>query len=163
MMGARPLLLGLASIGCALLASCGGNVPADVSTPTASPAAIPSATGASAQRLLDWPEFGLNPQRSGVSEKATGITSTNVSHLRHLMVTLPGTVDSSPIYLHGVLVDGAAHNTVVVTTTYGKTLAIDADSGTTLWTFTPPGYGRWAGSAQITVASPLADPSRKFV
>ena len=52
---------------------------------------------------------------------------------------------------------------IVVTTTYGRTLAIDADSGQILWTFTPPGYGSWAGSAQITTASPLADPDRLFV
>ncbi len=55
------------------------------------------------------------------------------------------------------------HNVVVVTTTYGRTLAIDADSGRILWTFTPPGYARWAGSAQITNTSPLADPDRRFV
>src|SRR6202040_3322760 len=117
----------------------------------------------SAAELRDWPEFGLNPQRSNVSELADGVTAANVTHLRSLTVSLPGTVDSSPIYLHGVTVAGAVHNAIVVTTTYGKTLAIDADSGRILWTFTPPGYSRWAGTAQITVATPLADPSRLFV
>ncbi len=164
-MRARSLTrLGLTVAACALLGACGSTaVTADVHTPTVSVAAIPSATRASASELLDWPEFGLDPQRSDVSDLATGITSANVAHLRHLTVTLPGTVDSSPIYLHGVTVDGAVHDVIVVTTTYGKTLAIDADSGQILWTFTPPGYGKWAGSAQITVASPLADPDRLFV
>ena len=60
-------------------------------------------------------------------------------------------------------VDGAVHDVIVVTTTYGRTIAIDADSGEILWTFTPPGYSEWAGSAQITIASPLADPDRLFV
>ena len=32
-----------------------------------------------------------------------------------------------------------------------------------LWTFTPPGYSSWAGSAQITNASPIADPDRPCV
>jgi hypothetical protein len=148
-----------------VIAACGSSAPADSSSPnpTLAAATIPPAPVASAQRLLDWPEFGLNPQRSDVSERATGITGANISHLRHLRLTLQGTVDSSPIYLHRVLVDGARHNTVVVTTTYGRTLAIDAANGKTLWTFTPPGYNRWAGSAQITVTSPLADPDRKFV
>ena len=71
---------------------------------------------------------------------------------------LPGTVDSSPIYLHGALVDGATHNVVVVTTTYGKTLAIDADSGQILWTFTPPGYRGWAGSCADHHRQPAARP-----
>ena len=80
-----------------------------------------------------------------------------------ISVLLPGTVDSSPIYLHGVTVDGAVHDVIVVTTTYGKTIAIDAGSGQILWTFTPSRYGKWAGSAQITVSSPIADPDRLFV
>jgi DNA-binding beta-propeller fold protein YncE len=148
---------------CAVLGACGSTAPADVSTPTVSAKAIPSATRASAVKLLDWPEFGLNPQRSDVSQLATGITATNVAHLRHITVDLPGTVDSSPIYLHGASVEGATHDVIVVTTTYGKTIAIDADSGQILWTFTPPGYSRWAGSAQITVSSPVADPDGKYV
>jgi len=164
-MRARRLTrLGLTAAACALLGACGSTaVTAAVHTPTVSVAAIPSATRSSTSELLDWPEFGLDPQRSDVSELATGITRANVAHLRHITVTLPGTVDSSPIYLHGVTVDGAVHNVIVVTTTYGRTIAIDADSGQILWTFTPPGYGKWAGSAQITVASPLADPDRLFV
>jgi len=50
-----------------------------------------------------------------------------------------------------------------VTTTYGKTVAVDAASGAVLWTFTPPGYSSWAGSPQITTATPVADPSRQFI
>jgi PQQ-like domain len=146
-----------------LVGACGSAAPADVSTPSIASAAIPSATRASAAPLLDWPEFGLDPQRSDVSEGVTGITSANVAHLHRLTVALPGTVDSSPIYLHGVSVDGAVHNAIVVTTTYGRTLALDANSGKILWTFTPPGFASWAGSAQITTASPLADPDRLYV
>jgi len=37
-----------------------------------------------------------------------------------------GHLDSSPIYLHGVSAVGATRNLILVTTTYGKTLAIDA-------------------------------------
>ena len=50
-----------------------------------------------------------------------------------------------------------------VTTTYGKTLAIDANDGTVLWRYTPPGYDRLAGSRQITTATPVADPNRNFI
>jgi len=160
----RPLTrLGLAAAGCALVSACGSTVPADVRTPTASVAAIPAAKHAASAELLDWPEFGLDPQRSDVSEDATAITDANVAHLRRLTVSLPGTVDSSPIYLHGVSIAGAVRDAIVVTTSYGKTIAIDAGSGQRLWTFTPAGIGAWAGSSQITTASPIADPDRLFV
>jgi DNA-binding beta-propeller fold protein YncE len=148
---------------CVLFAACGGTTTADVSTPTISLTAIPHATRSSTAELLDWPEFGLNPQRSDVSELASGIAPAQLAHLRQVTVALPGTVDSSPIYLHEASVEGATHDVIVVTTTYGKTLAIDASSGKILWTFTPPGYSHWAGSAQITVASPVADPDREWV
>jgi hypothetical protein len=146
-----------------LLAACGSSAPAHVSTPTASVSAIPTPAHVARTRLLDWTEFGLNPQRSDVSELSTGITGANVTHLRHQTVDLEGTVDSSPIYLRGVKVEGATHDVIVVTTSYGKTIALDANSGRILWTFTPPGYSSWAGSAQITKSSPVADPDRQFV
>jgi hypothetical protein len=157
---ARPsvvVLLGL------LLCACGSTAPADVSTPTAKASAIPSPSRTSTARLLDWPEFGLNPQRTDTTALSTGITASNVAHLHRIAVSLPGTVDSSPVYLHEAEVAGAVHSVVVVTTTYGKTIALDANSGRILWTFTPPGYSHWAGSAQITTSSPLADPDGRFV
>jgi hypothetical protein len=149
----------------AMLAACGSSAPADVPTPLASAGAIPSPARSAAGpiRLTDWPEFGLDPARSNVSEQSTGITAANAAHLHSKTVSLPGTVDSSPIYLHDVTVDGALHDAVIVTTTYGRTLAIDAAAGRVLWTFTPPGYGNWAGSSQITTASPLADPDRRSI
>src|SRR5665213_1580356 len=145
-MGPRQLtrLGAVAALG-VLLAACGSSAPAALDTPTASTLAIPAAVQSSARPLLDWPEFGLDPQRSDTSELATGITAANLSHLSRRTVQLAGTVDSSPIYLHQASVDGAAHDTIVVTTTYGKTIAVDANSGAILWTFTPAGYSRWAG------------------
>jgi hypothetical protein len=154
-----------------LVAACGGSA----STIAASARSVsPSATyrGSAAARgaarhvaplLRDWPEFGLSPQRSDATNASTGITAANVAHLHRLRIALPGTVDSSPVYLHGVTVAGAVRNVAIVTTTYGKTLAIDASDGRILWTFTPPGYSQWAGSPQITTASPLVDPDHRFV
>jgi len=69
-------------------------------------------------------------------------------------VALDGTVDSSAIYLDGVL---------FVTTTYGKTEAIDAATDAVKWRFTPPGYSSWVGSAQITTATPVADPGGAYL
>jgi hypothetical protein len=151
-------------IGCALMVSCGGSSTAQPSPRPAAQIPTPRTAAASgASRLLDWPEFGLDPQRSDTTESSTGITAANVRRLRRIQVHLPGTVDSSPIYLHGVTVAGKSRNVIVVTTTYGKTIALDASSGTKLWTFTPAGYSGWAGTPQITTASPIADPEGAFV
>jgi hypothetical protein len=86
-----------------------------------------------------------------------------VSRLRRQQVRLPGTADSSPIYLRGAIVRGRRHDVFVVTTSYGKTITVDAASGSILWTFTPSRYASWAGSDRITNATPLVPPSRRFV
>jgi len=111
----------------------------------------------------DWPMFGFTPARTNTGPDSTGITAANVAHLRRQQVSLPGTVDASPIYLHGVQVKGKAHDVFFVTTTYGITLAIDAGSGRILWRYTPPSYGSLAGSAQITNMTPVADPDRTAI
>ena len=102
----------------------------------------------------DWRTFDWTSSRTGVYPYATGITAANVGSLHLRKVRLDGTVDSSPLYLHG---------TIVVTTTYGRTEAVDAASGRVKWRYTPPGYSSWAGSAQITTATPVADPSDAYV
>ena len=113
--------------------------------------------------LTSWPEFGLDPQRADATNRPTGITASTLADLRAQRISLPGTVDSSPIFLHDVLVAGARRDVIVVSTTYGRTIALDANTGAVLWTFTPPGYASWVGSAQITNASPIADPNHRFV
>ena len=111
----------------------------------------------------DWPRFGWSIWRSSAPTFPTGITAANVGSLQRRQVELDGTVDSSAIYLHAVQIGSAAHDVFFVTTTYGKTEAIDASSGAVLWRFTPPGYATWAGSPQITTATPVADPGRQWI
>jgi hypothetical protein len=117
----------------------------------------------SSQSSADWTRFGYDASRSGDDPTATGITAANVGSLVRHQVTLPGTVDSSAIYLKGVQVKGATHDTLFVTTTYGITLAIDAHSRSILWQWKPPSYASLAGSAQITTSTPVADPGRKWI
>jgi len=107
----------------------------------------------------DWTRFGYDAARHNSGPASTGISAANVGSLRRRTVDLDGTVDSSPIYLRGV----AGRDLYVVTTAYGRTEAIEADSGEVLWRYTPPTYPSFVGSAQITNASPVADPSRRFV
>src|SRR5205085_630111 len=63
----------------------------------------------------------------------------------------------SPIYLSGVRVGGSTRDVIVMTTTYGRTLALDAASLKPLWQFQPAGYAHVAGTAQFTTATPLSD------
>lgn len=128
-------------------------------------AAGSTARAGTGAELAVWPEFGLDPQRSDATEASTGITAANVGKLRDHRVTLPGTIDSSPIYLAGAEVRGGTHDVVVMTSSYGRTFAIDANSGKRLWTYTPPGYSGWVGSAQITNSSPVLEdtPRHRYV
>lgn len=143
----RPLFCWL------VLAACGAAPSSDAPTKRAAPLAS----------THDWTRFGWNAGRSSASTDPTGITAANVSTLQRQQVTIDGTVDSSPIYLHSVRINGGSHNVFFVTTIYGKTIAIDADDGSILWRYTPAGYSSWAGSRQITTATPVADPSRDFI
>ena len=111
----------------------------------------------------DWPTFNFDAARSGAFDAATGITEANIATMQRQQVTIDGTVDASAIYLHNVQVNGTAHDVFFVTTTYGKTLAIDANDGTILWRFTPTSYSGLAGSARITNVTPVADPDRTAI
>jgi hypothetical protein len=111
----------------------------------------------------DWTRFGYDAARHDAGPARTGVTAANVRRLRRQRVVIDGTVDASPIYLRGVTVHGSRHDTFFVTTSYGRTIAIDAATGAVLWRFTPASYGSLAGSYQITNSTPVSDPSRKFV
>ncbi len=117
----------------------------------------------SVEPSLDWPQFGYDAASSNASAAGTGIDAANLASLSHRQVNLGGTVDASAIYLRSVNVAGSLHDTFFVTTTYGKTLAIDADSGAILWQFTPASYSSLVGTAQITTSTPAADPNREFI
>lgn len=107
--------------------------------------------------------FGGNVQSTSANPGPTGITAANVAQLTRRQIRLDGTVDASAIYLHGVSIRGARHNAIFVTTTYGKTLALDADSGDILWEYTPASYRKLAGTRQISNSTPVADPDRQFI
>ena len=111
----------------------------------------------------DWTRFGYDAARSSSGPAATGITAANAGKLVRQRVVLDGTVDSSPIYLRALRVAGRRRDVFFVTTTYGKTLALDAASGRIVWRFTPAGYKSFAATSQITTATPVADPSRRWI
>jgi outer membrane protein assembly factor BamB len=111
----------------------------------------------------DWRQFDYTASRSGVDPSGTGITAGDVHALRRRTVHLPGTVDSAPVELHAIRVDGHVRDVVIVTTSYGITLAMDPSTGHWLWKYVPRGTAGLEGSPQITTATPIVDPNRRFV
>ena len=99
--------------------------------------------------------FGYDSARSNVFPASTGITAANVAHLKGHQVALPGTADSSPIFV--------PPNLLVLTTSYGKVVAVDAKRRKITWTFVPDGIEDWEGTSQITQSSPVADAKGEFV
>jgi outer membrane protein assembly factor BamB len=145
----------------ALLGGCGDDGSPGAGAVTA--ARDPGPAVARKAGVRDWPMFGVTAARANAYHGATGISGAGARRLRRTRVRLPGTVDSSPIFLHGVRVRGRKRDVIVVTTAYGQTLALAAYSGRVLWRFDPPGAAKLRGGPQFTNASPAADPDHRFV
>ncbi len=105
-----------------------------------------AAAGATPQPF--WGRFGYDAARHDAAPGATGITAKNVQKLVRRRIAIGGTVDSSPIVAGGL---------VVMTTSYGKAIALDARTGRVRWSFTPPGFDGWAATYRITNSSPISD------
>jgi hypothetical protein len=153
----RLICCGLTAACALLMVACGANAVGTSSRSTPGGASIAPAAD------TDWLRFDFNAQRSGVGPARTGITGRNLERLRLRRIAIDGTVDSSPIELHAVKVAGRRRDAAIVTTTYGRTIALDPATGKKLWEFTPKDIRSYEGSAQITTATPIADPDRRFV
>ena len=150
-----------AALACAFgIAACGTHA---ASAGTGAPTTSTAAPGAVAARVPDgdWLQFNYDAQRTGVGPAATGINASNLRRLSARVVQLPGTVDASAIALHGVRVGGHPRDVLVVTTTYGRTLAIDADTGRRLWEYTPGDIGAYQGSWRIRRGARRSRPRRR--
>ncbi len=133
------------------------------STTSTAVAAPATKTAAPATATGDWTQFDFDAQRSGVGPADTGITTANLSRLRLRTVTIDGIADSSAVELHDVTIDGAARDAIFITTSYGKTIAIDPGSGRILWQFDPSGVDSTPGNPQVTTATPIIDPDRRYL
>jgi hypothetical protein len=114
--------------------------------------------GARSAPAQSWPMFGGDLQSTSANPQATGITAANVRRLSRRQVRLDGLVDASAIYLHDATIGGGRHEAIFVTTSYGRTMALDAASGAVLWQYTPSSYDGLAGTRQFTNSTPVADP-----
>ena len=116
----------------------------------------------------DWPRFGYDPARSGVSLEKSPITPSTVNSLHRIWHTdLPGVADSSPILLHALSFSDKTRDALYVTTRDGQLVALDAADGTVLWSRQPSAPESTNPSphaaSSITNSSPIADPSRRYI
>ena len=126
--------------------ACGASARADADPPTTSARRDTRRRGTRGAHatLLDWPEFGLNPQRSDVSELASGHHRARTSrHLRRTTISLPG----HRRLLADLPARGDRRRARRTTRssspppTAGRSRSTPT-AARTLWTFTPPGYPR---------------------
>ena len=123
----------------------------------------------------DWPTFGGSNARTNANMRATKITAANVGFMVRQQVKISAPIDAGLIYLGGVTVNGASHDAFFGTTNLGRTVAIDANDGTVLWEYAPPGFDEAAAVTgapggmrglivkQITNSTPVADANRQFI
>ena len=148
---------------CAVAATCGC---AGFSQQTNAPAT---------QAASDWPTFGGSNARTNANMAPTKITAANVGSMVRQQVKISAPIDAGLIYLKGVKVNGASHDVYFGTTNVGRTVAIDANDGTVLWEYAPPGFDEVAAATgvptgsrglivkQITNSTPVADANRQFI
>jgi outer membrane protein assembly factor BamB len=115
----------------------------------------------------DWLQFDGNPQHSGENSLEILIHAGNVAQLKPLFqVPLPGKADGAPVVLVGVSTSNGVKTLVFLTTTDGRILALDAKTGSLVWS---KQYGPGSckinngSSACYTTSSPAIDPNRQFV
>jgi hypothetical protein len=109
-------------------------------------------------RAADWPEFNGDGRHNGNNQQETIINSGNVANLHVLYhVTLPSIEDGAPAFLSGVPTSSEIKDLLFVTTKDGHIIALDAATGTTLWSHQP------ATGPNYTTSSPAIDPNRLYV
>ncbi|MBV9594291.1 MAG: PQQ-binding-like beta-propeller repeat protein [Actinobacteria bacterium] len=114
-----------------------------------------------------WPQFGRDPGHSQVAAADATVTPQNVNTLQRLFsTTLSDVADGSPVYASGVSTASGVRNLLFVTTHNGTTVALDADSGSIVWSMqVGPGSCKInnGSTACYTTAAPAIDPSGQYV
>lgn len=121
----------------------------------------------SAASGYDWLQFGGNAEHSGNNTFETALTPANVGTLTSkYSAPLPSTADGTPVFLEAVTTPGGVKDMLFVTTTDGWIVALDAQTGVTLWSHqNGPGSCKInkGSSACYTTSSPAIDPNRLYV
>ncbi|HEY8848082.1 MAG TPA: PQQ-binding-like beta-propeller repeat protein [Thermoanaerobaculia bacterium] len=105
----------------------------------------------------DWLQFS-SPVLEGRGNQRDSISAANVARLAVVWrVALPAVSDGSPVYVANVITSHSFVDLVIVGTTDGRVIAVDAQRGTIVWQTAAPRGPRW------TTSSPAVDPQKRFV
>jgi hypothetical protein len=106
----------------------------------------------------DWLQFSFDEEKTGNNPNETTISTSNVSSLKQIFsITASGKVDGAPVLLTGVSTASGTRDLLFFSTFGGQLNAVDAHTGTTIWTQTVTCSGCQSNS------SPALDPNRQFV
>lgn len=104
----------------------------------------------------DWLQFNGSSAHSGNNTSETIINAANVASLTRLFrVNLPNVADGAPVLLQGVTTPAGVQDLLFVNTTDGWILALNAQTGATVWS-------QQIGSGYMTT-SPAIDPNGLYV
>ena len=118
----------------------------------------------------DWLQFNGGALHSGNNTLERSLTANNVAQLQLLFqVQLPGIADGAPVYLTGVSTASGIRDLIFVTTRDGHMAALDAHSGSLIWSQQYGAAGCLINNnlprneACYTTSSPAIDPNRQYV
>jgi outer membrane protein assembly factor BamB len=106
---------------------------------------------------------GATPEWLQFNSSTTSVIAppkSNVPKLaRAWQTALPEPSDGSPAFVTGVrtTTDNATHDLLIIATTAGRTVAVDAHTGSIVWKTSVPAGPQW------TTSSAVVDPNRRFV
>jgi hypothetical protein len=104
----------------------------------------------------DWLQFNGDQAHAGNNTSETIISAANVASLTQLFqVRLPNVADGAPVLLQGVTTAAGVQDLLFVNTTDGWILALNAQTGATVWS-------QQIGSGYMTT-SPAIDPNLLYV
>src|SRR6185312_10526158 len=114
----------------------------------------------------DWLQFGFDASHSGINPAETTLTPANVAQLKLLYSkALPGRAEGAPVLLTQVTTASGTKDVLYLTLNNGTLIALDAATGTSLWSQYPADTNACAIDASpcFTTSSPALDPNRQFV
>ena len=150
-LGLGLVLLGLAGGGCMV------GDPADGSAE-----GISEQTSALGPSTYDWLQFFGDGRHLGNNTLETELTQATVSGLTQLFRVHPDAAnyfEGPPVILRNVSTAGGARDLAFIETHKGTLYALDARTGATVWSVTPPN----PQTAKFTTTAPAIDPNKLYV
>jgi outer membrane protein assembly factor BamB len=101
----------------------------------------------------NWAQFSDTAAAS-----TSSLTADGIGKLRGIWsVSVPESVDGSPLYVRSVTTTAGITDVVIVATQSGRVIAYDAGDGNVIWSVPAPVGPRW------TTSSPALDPNGQFL